>query len=120
MNTIPEWLTPGTRIQLNPDAVMEEWTLAWMGSIGVVERIDQTLQCPVVVSFEGDMAWHHFKVDEVMPAVEKIPAPNLPEYVKITRAEYDRLKRIESLLPYLSADDAESGMILHNLLKENQ
>jgi hypothetical protein len=88
----PDWMIKGAKVQLNPDGVREEWTLAWMGTIGVIERIDETLQSPVVVSFEGDAAWHHFYPDELMQAVDKIPAPNVPEYVKITRAEYEDLK----------------------------
>lgn len=92
MHEIPEWLHKGVKVQLNPDEVMEEWTLAWIGSIGIVERIDEGSQHPIIVAFEGDLAWHHFRVREVMPAQEKIKAPHRPEYVSIPRTEYEELK----------------------------
>lgn len=89
---VPEWMVKGMEVQVNPDTVRDEWTLAWIGSVGQIERIDGDLQSPIVVIFPGEANWFHFDPDELMQPVTKMTHPDFPEYVRIPRAEYEALK----------------------------
>lgn len=63
----------GMIVAIDPDAIVPDDVKHLHGLRGVVERVDEKVQRPVVVSFPGFAQWYDFREDELMQvALDKL------------------------------------------------